>query len=105
MRYANADHGKVPFAAFVDPTRFVGVVIYDTSQAVARAAGRAAGRAFGSIVTGMKARRTANEVSRLSDDVLRDIGIDRAEIGTLARRVAEHPDIDYRTLRVRRTLG
>lgn len=101
MRYANADHGKVPFAAFVDPTRFVGVVIYDTSQAVARAAGRA----FGSIVTGMKARRTANEVSRLSDDVLRDIGIDRAEIGTLARRVAEHPDIDYRTLRVRRTLG
>jgi uncharacterized protein YjiS (DUF1127 family) len=92
MKYANAGHDKAPFAEFVDPIRFVGVVVYDTSETAARAVGRA----FGTIVKRVMAQRTANEVSQLSDDALWDIGIDRADIGRLARRVAENPEVDYR---------
>jgi len=80
MRYANANHNKVAFAEFVEPTRFVGVVLYDTSEAIARAAGRA----FGTVVRKVQAQRTASKVSQLSDHLLRDIGVDRADIRTLA---------------------
>jgi uncharacterized protein YjiS (DUF1127 family) len=97
MRYANANHHKVPFAEFVDPTRSAGVVIYETSEAIARAVGQA----FGTIVKRVKVHRTANLVSQLSDDLLWDIGVNRADIRALARRVAENPDLDYRAPRVR----
>lgn len=95
MSYATgAGHG-VPFAGLVEPTRFVGEAIFDASQAIARVAARG----FEAIVKQVRVHTTVNELSTLSDHVLKDIGIDRPEIESLVRRVADNPNIDYRVLR------
>lgn len=99
MRYANAGHDKVPFAEFVEPTRFVGMAIYDALEAVTRATAQG----YEKIATRVEVHRTVNEISQLSDYLLRDIGIERPDIEALVQRVVENPNIDYRALRVRHT--
>ena len=94
MTHANKAPYEVPFAVLVEPTRFVGETVYDTSKTIRQATARA----FGAIVKHVKMRATVKEVSELSDHTLEDIGIDRSKIESLARRVVENPSVDYRVL-------
>ncbi len=43
-------------------------------------------------------RRTKEILSSLPNEILRDIGIERTQISTVARIAAEHPGIDLRSL-------
>ena len=94
MSHANNARFGAPCADLVEPTRFVRETLYDASKTIARTMGRALER----IVTQVQVRATIKEVSKLSDHTLKDIGIDRTEIKSLARRAAENPNVDYRAL-------
>jgi uncharacterized protein YjiS (DUF1127 family) len=95
MSYADSSRHRVPFAELVEPTRVVGETLYET----ARSATHTTARAFEAIARRVRARRSVKELSKLSDHVLQDIGVDRSEIASLARRVSENPDVDYRVMR------
>jgi uncharacterized protein YjiS (DUF1127 family) len=45
----------------------------------------------------MREYKSVKAVSGLSDEVLKDIGVQRSEIRYVARRVAENPGLNYRT--------
>jgi len=95
MTHVDSTRYRVPFSHLVEPTRFVGETLYEITEAVIRAANRAGA----AVVKKVRTRRTVNEVSTLSDYILKDIGIERSEIELLARHVAENPNVDYRVLR------
>jgi uncharacterized protein YjiS (DUF1127 family) len=86
---------KVPFAEFVEPTRFVGETFYGASEAIAHAAARV----FKEAVVKSRRRASEKELSALSDHTLKDIGVHRSEIHYLTRRVAENADAGNRALR------
>lgn len=94
MTHANNARYEVPFVDLVEPTHFVGETVYDASNTIAQAIVRA----FETIAKRVRVRATIKEVSKLSDHTLKDIGIDRPKIESLARRAAENPNVDYRVL-------
>ena len=95
MSQADTGHNRVPFAEVVEPLRFMGAAVYAASAAAVYTIARS----FNAIAKGLKARKTVSEVSQLSDHLLKDIGVQRYELESLARRAAENPGIDYRVLR------
>ena len=94
-RHGQYGSQRVPFEEFVDPTRYVGEAFYNASEALAKAAARVVKETAAKA----RARASVKELSSLSDHTLKDIGVERSEIGELARRVSENPDTDYRVLR------
>jgi uncharacterized protein YjiS (DUF1127 family) len=94
-RHSHHGSQKVPFEEFVEPTRFVGEVFYNASEALTKMATQV----FKETLAKARAQASIKELSALSDHSLKDIGVDRSEIRELARRVAENPDTDYRVLR------
>ena len=95
MSNVSTTRHEVPFADLVKLISFVGQTIFDTATEFTRAAAHA----FEAVEKHVKVRKTINEVSSLSDDVLNDIGLDRSEIEPLARRAVENHTVDYRVLR------
>jgi uncharacterized protein YjiS (DUF1127 family) len=95
MNYGDYTRYRVPFAALVEPTCFGGEAGYDASEALVRAFSRI----VATIARRFKSRAMVKQLSALSDQVLKDIGIERGEIDLLVRRAAENPDVDYRVLR------
>ncbi len=85
----------VPFAEFTESFRTTGETIYDAMDSFSRFVSRAV-RAAGAK---MREYRTVQVVSGLSDQTLKDIGVQRSEIRYIARRVASNPGVDYRTFR------
>lgn len=85
---------NVPFADLVAPKTFFSEAIY---TAIETATGFV-GQAFRALKVKARERSAVTAVSNLDDRTLKDIGIRRSEIRYLARKVAENPGVDYRTL-------
>ena len=85
----------VPFAELVAPMNYVGEGIYTTVDA---AAGFVV-RALRAIRVKARENSAINILSGLDDRTLRDIGVPRSEIRSIAREMAENPGMDYRVLR------
>ena len=55
-------------------------------------------RAFHAVQTKMLERATVKQLSALEDHVLHDIGVPRSQIHEVARKMAENPGVDHRTV-------
>lgn len=85
---------KVPFAEVTAPMRPLGEAIYLAVAAVARSLHEAV-RAHR---VRARERSVVDALAALDDRTLKDIGVPRSEIRTLARAVAKTSGDDYRSL-------
>lgn len=53
-------------------------------------------QAYGAMRARMQERVTIRQLSNLEDHILKDIGVPRSEIPTIARKIAENPGLDCR---------
>ena len=55
-------------------------------------------RAFHAVSTKVVERATVKQLSALEDHILADIGVPRSRIHEMARKMAENPGVDHRTI-------
>ena len=82
-----------PFVKFTESFGETSETAYDVFDTF----GRFISRAVRDAGTKMREYKSVKAVSGLSDEVLKDIGVQRSEIRYVARRVAENPGLNYRT--------
>ena len=87
------DLGPAPLESFEGP--ITGVRPHTVIDAMAGAVARA----FAAAQAKMRERATIREISNLDDHILNDIGLPRSEIRAMARKLAENPGLDHRSLR------
>lgn len=67
-------------------------------QLVGQALSGAVGGLFAKLAVAYRERRAVTTLRGLDDRTLADIGIHRSGIRHIARKAAENPEIDYRTI-------
>jgi uncharacterized protein YjiS (DUF1127 family) len=82
---------SVLLADFISPFNLVSEFVYETVDGMSRLVERTVANRR----VRARERQSVNELSRLSDRVLEDIGVQRSEIRRLARSIAENPDGGY----------
>jgi uncharacterized protein YjiS (DUF1127 family) len=81
---------SVLLADFISPFNLVSEFVYEAVDGISRLVDRTVANRQ----VRARERQAVNELSRLSDRVLEDIGVQRSEIRRLARAIAENPDRD-----------
>lgn len=85
---------RIPFAEFTAPMSYVGEAIYTAMEAFAHFVRQA----YEAHQVKARERSTINELRALDDRVLKDIGVRRSDISSIARTLAQNPGVDPRVM-------